>query len=87
MLTSHAYFVYQRIFPDRHSIGWVGFYPYPLGVTDFPAATELVDISGRGTLLLNDREPADETRREHFGRVGRADVRLMELGYLPLLRD
>ncbi|MCW5425147.1 immunity 52 family protein, partial [Pseudomonas aeruginosa] len=42
--------------------------------TDFPAATELVDIPGRGTLLLNGREPMDETRREHFERVGEADI-------------
>ncbi|ERW97375.1 hypothetical protein Q017_00383, partial [Pseudomonas aeruginosa BWHPSA004] len=60
--------------------------PHPLRATDFPAATELVDIPGRGTLLLNGREPMDETRREHFERVGEADIKLMELGYLPPLR-
>ncbi len=83
MLAPHAYFVHQRTFPDRRSIGWIGFCPHPLRATDFPAATELVDIPGRGTLLLNGREPMDETRREHFERVGEADIKLMELGYLP----
>lgn len=86
MLAPHTYFVHQRTFPDRRSIGWIGFCPHPLRATDFPAATELVDIPGRGTLLLNGREPMDETRREHFERVGEADIKLMELGYLPPLR-
>lgn len=86
MLAPHAYFIHQRTFPDRRSIGWIGFCPHPLRATDFPAATELVDIPGRGTLLLNGREPMDETRREHFECVGEADIKLMELGYLPPLR-
>ncbi|RUI30756.1 type VI secretion system immunity protein TsiT [Pseudomonas aeruginosa] len=86
MLAPYTYFVHQRTFPDRRSIGWIGFCPHPLRATDFPAATELVDIPGRGTLLLNGREPMDETRREHFERVGEADIKLMELGYLPPLR-
>ena len=35
MLAPHAYFVHQRTFPDRRSIGWIGFCPHPLRATDF----------------------------------------------------
>ena len=59
MLAPHTYFVHQRTFPDRRSIGWIGFCPHPLG-HGLPGGYGLVDIPGRGTLLLNGREPMDE---------------------------
>ena len=81
------YYLDEQVFPDRQTIGWIGFCPHSLDPGDFPDADELIDIPERGTLMVSCAQVMDERNREHFRRVGTLDTKLVELGYLPLFNN
>lgn len=78
------YYLYRRVFQDRHTIGWIGFCPHMLKASDFPDADELIDVPGRGTIAVSCPQVMDQDNLEHVQRVGNIDIKLMELGYLPM---
>ena len=45
---------------------------------------ELITIPERGTIIVNTAEPMDEENPQHLKVVGETDIKLVELGYLPL---
>lgn len=81
------YYLDEQVFPDRQTVGWIGFCPHSLNPSDFPDADELIDIPDRGTLLVSCAQVMDERNREHFRRVGTLDTKLVEFGYLPLFNN
>lgn len=78
------HYLFRRVFKDRLSIGWIGFCPHNLKASDFPDVEELVEIPQRGTLVVTCPGVMNELDRSHVQRVGTADIKLLELGYLPL---
>ncbi|UQY36812.1 immunity 52 family protein [Pseudomonas fulva] len=78
------YYLYRRVFQDRQTIGWIGFCPRALKASDFPDADELIDVPGRGTIVVSCPQVMDQDNLEHVQRVGNIDIKLMELGYLPI---
>ncbi len=78
------YYLYRRIFQDRQTIGWIGFCPHTLKASDFPDADELIDVPGRGTIVVSCPQVMDQDNLEHVQRAGNIDIKLMELGYLPM---
>jgi len=81
------YYLDGQTFNERQTIGWIGFCPHSLKASDFPDADELIDIPGRGTVLVSCAQVMDERNREHFRIVGTLDTKLVELGYLPLFNN
>lgn len=80
------YYLKYRVFTDRLTAGWIGYCPYPLKNADFSSAAEVVDIPGRGSIIVSSSEVMNEKNREHYERVGDIDKKLVELGYLPMFR-
>jgi len=83
VIASGGYYLDKQVFPDRQTIGWSGFCPHTLNPVDFPEADNLIDIPGRGTLVISCSPVMDEHSREHFKKVGAIDTKLVELGLLP----
>lgn len=81
------YYLDGQTFSDRQTIGWIGFCPHPLNPGDFSDADELIDIPGRGTILVSSAQVMDEYNKEHFRIPGTLDTKLVELGYLPLFNN
>ncbi|KRW58810.1 hypothetical protein AO726_14935 [Pseudomonas sp. TTU2014-080ASC] len=61
--------------------------PQELNRSDFPDAKELIDIPGRGTVMVNVEQVMDERNRDHSRIVGTHDTKLVELGYLPMFNN
>ncbi|ROL64156.1 hypothetical protein BK634_28750 [Pseudomonas chlororaphis] len=73
-----------KVFKDRQTIGWIGFCPHLLQAQDFADAEQLIEVAGRGTLIVSTPQLLDERTAEHVQRVANIDSTLMELGLLPL---
>lgn len=84
LVVPEDYYLHRRVFEDRQTIGWIGFCPHALKVSDFPGADELIDVLGRGTIVVSCPQVMDQDNLEHVQRVGNIDIKLMELGYLPM---
>lgn len=87
VIAPRKYYMKEQVFPDRQTIGWIGFCPQTLNRSDFPDAKELIDIPGRGTIMVNLDQVMDERNREHSRIVGTHDTKLVELGYLPMFNN
>ncbi|MHB0844609.1 Imm52 family immunity protein [Stutzerimonas nitrititolerans] len=87
VIAPEEYYLDGKVFPDRQTIGWIGFCPHALRRGDYPDATELMEVPGRGTLVVSCAEVMDPSNREHFKTVGAIDTKLVELGYLPLFNN
>lgn len=87
MIFPRKYYMKELVFSDRQTIGWIGICPSKLNRGDIPDAKELIDIPGRGTIMVNIEQDMDEGSSEHFRIVGTHDTKLVELGYLPMFND
>lgn len=87
VIAPEEYYLDGKVFPDRQTIGWIGFCPYALRPSDYPDATVLLEVPGRGTLVVTCPEVMDPSNREHFRAVGTIDTKLVELGYLPTFNN
>ncbi|WP_256574200.1 Imm52 family immunity protein [Pseudomonas sp. M30-35] len=87
VIAPRKYYLKEQVFSDRQTIGWIGFCPHTLKRGDFPEAKELIDIPGRGTIMVNFEQVMDERNHDHFRIVGTHDTKLVELGYLPMFND
>ncbi|UQY36813.1 immunity 52 family protein [Pseudomonas fulva] len=84
VLAPRDHYLRNKTFKDRQTIGWIGFCPQALKASDFPDADELIDVPGRGTIVVSCPQVMDQDNLEHVQRVGNIDIKLMELGYLPM---
>jgi len=87
VIAPEEYYLDGKVFPDRQTIGWIGFCPHALRPSDYPDATVLLEVPGRGTLVVTCPEVMDPSNREHFRAVGTIDTKLVKLGYLPTFNN
>ncbi|WP_312446731.1 Imm52 family immunity protein [Stutzerimonas nitrititolerans] len=87
VIAPEEYYLDGKVFPDRQTIGWIGFCPHALRPSDYPDATVLLEVPGRGTLVVTCPEVMDPSNREHFRAVGTIDTKLVELDYLPMFNN
>lgn len=83
--------VYKKVFPDRVSCGWMLFIPSILLPTLIPEAAKVVPvIKGEkqiGTIVISTEEVFDGNNKEHIARANDIEIRLLDLGLLPLLTE
>ncbi|AZC35436.1 Imm52 family immunity protein [Pseudomonas chlororaphis] len=87
VLAPKDHYLRTKVFKDRQTAGWVGFCPKVLRTGDFPSADQLIDIPKRGTLIVSCPQVMDEGKRADVQRVAEIDIKLVELGYLPLFMN
>lgn len=82
-----------RTFPHREFLGWMGWIQQLppkklLQGSDLPQAAEVHPLSGRGgTMVVTVGEAFDMTNPSHIEKMQRVEVRLVELGLLPVIES
>lgn len=85
VLSTPHYMMNSRVFPHRRWGGWMVYLPQRILHQEIPQAAEVIDIDGKGTVILSTREPFDDTNPEHVKRANEVEIRLVELELLPEL--
>ncbi|MDF7680266.1 Imm52 family immunity protein [Enterobacteriaceae bacterium ESL0689] len=83
--------VYKKVFPDRISCGWMLFIPAIISPDLIPCAARVVpvlkDSKKTGTIVVSTEEIFDGNNKEHIGKANDIEIRLLDLGLLPLLTE
>lgn len=84
VLAPRSHYLRSKAFKDHQSVGWIGFCPHALTASDIPEAHQVIDVPGRGSLIVSCPTVMGLDNPDDVRRVARIDERLMALGYLPL---
>lgn len=83
--------VYKKVFPDRISCGWMLFIPSILLRELIPQAARVVPIMKDekqiGTIVISTEEVFDGNNKDHIARANDIEIKLLDLGLLPLLTE
>lgn len=83
VLAPKAHYLRNKAFHYHQTIGWIGFCPHALDASDLPEAHELIEVPGRGTLIVSCPAVMDPLNPLDVQRVNHIDGWLMARGYLP----
>lgn len=83
--------VYKKVFPDRISCGWMLFVPAIVLPDLIPEAARVVPVKkdGKqfGTIIVSTNDVFDGNNKEHIARSNDIEIRLLDLGLLPLVTE
>lgn len=81
----------KNVFPDRLSVGWMVYIPHvvlPGLITD---AARVVPVMAaekqKGTIVVSTEEIFDGNNKEHIGKANDIEIKLLDLGLLPLMTE
>ncbi|HID9122365.1 Imm52 family immunity protein [Klebsiella michiganensis] len=83
--------VYKKVFPDRISCGWMLFIPAIILPNLIPDAARVVPVlkgdKQIGTIVVSTEEIFDGNNKEHIGKANDIEIKLLDLGLLPLMTE
>ncbi|ELY2477479.1 immunity 52 family protein [Cronobacter sakazakii] len=83
--------IYKKVFPDRISCGWMLFIPAFILPHLIPEAARVVPVMKgnrqTGTIVVSTDEIFDGNNTEHIRKANDIEIRLLDLGLLPLMTD
>lgn len=83
--------VYKKVFPDRISCGWMLYIPHVLLPELIPEAARVVPVMDgekqKGTIIVSTEEIFDGNNKEHIGKANVIEIKLLDLGLLPLMTE
>ncbi len=83
--------IYKKVFPDRISCGWMLFIPAIILPDLIPEAARVVPVvkgdKRTGTIVVSTEEIFDGNNKDHIGKANDIEIRLLDLGLLPLLTE
>ncbi len=83
--------VYKKVFPDRISCGWMLFVPAIILPSFIPEVERVVPIIKNdkqiGTIVVSTEDVFDGNNKEHIAKSNDIEIRLLELGMLPLMTE
>ncbi len=71
-------------FPHRKCVGWMAFVPHVVTSEQLPLAAEIIDIPGKGTVIVTVKEPFELTNMAHIRRANEIEMDMVDLDFLPL---
>jgi hypothetical protein len=81
----------KNVFPDRISVGWMLYIPHILLPELIPEAARVVPVidseKQKGTIVVSTEEIFDGNNKEHIGRANDIEIKLLDLGLLPLMTE
>lgn len=91
-LESKGYrFFDKNVFPDRVSGGWMIYVPHVVPHEIISDAVRVVpvidDEDRRGIIIVSINEPFDGDNKWHIGKANDIEIRLLDLGLLPLMTE
>ncbi|ENG4208694.1 immunity 52 family protein [Salmonella enterica subsp. enterica] len=84
-------FLSKNVFPDRLSVGWMLYSPSIILPELIPQAAKVIPVidgeNRKGTIVVSTEEFFDGSKKEHIIRSNNLEIRLLDLGLLPLLAE
>lgn len=81
----------NNVFPDRLSVGWMVYIPSMILPELIPEAASVVPVMDdgkqKGTIVVSTEEIFDGNNKEHIGRSNNIEIKLLDLGLLPLMTE
>lgn len=71
-------------FPHRKCIGWMAFIPQIVTSKQLPLAAEIININGKGTVIVSVTEPFNLSNLGHIQRANEIEMDMVDLDLLPL---
>lgn len=80
-----------NVFPDRVYVGWMLYLPHIVFPEVIPEAAKIVPVfdgeKQKGTIVVSTEEIFDGNNKEHIGKANDIEIRLLDLGLLPLMTE
>lgn len=91
-INTNGYWLNDRnVFPDRACVGWMLYIPSILLPELIPEAARVVPVmcegKQKGTIVVSTEDVFDGNNKEHIGKANDIEIRLVELGFLPLMTE
>lgn len=91
-IDSNGYNLFGRnVFPDRLAVGWMLYVPHIVLTKLIPEAARVVPVmdgeNQKGTIIVSTEEIFDGKKREHIGKANDIEIKLLDLGLLPLMTE
>ncbi|BET43168.1 Imm52 family immunity protein [Atlantibacter hermannii] len=81
----------KNVFPDRLSVGWMLYVPHVLLPELIPEAARVIPVMDgkqqKGTIVVSTEEIFDGNNKEHIGKANDIEIKLLDLGLLPLMTE
>lgn len=92
LLETRGYTFHERnVFPDRLSVGWMLFLPHIIMSELIPEAARVIPVMGGdkqiGSIVVSTEDIFDGNDKEHIAKSNDIEIRLLDLGLLPLLTE
>lgn len=93
MVDSRCYWLHDKnVFPDRAYVGWMIFIPFSVRPELIPEAARVVPVMDeegkqKGTIIVSTEEVFDGSKKEHIEKSNDIEIRLLDLGLLPLMTE
>ena len=89
---SKGYHLHKRnVFPDRIYVGWMIYIPSIVLPESIPEAAKIVPVienaKQKGTIVVTTEEIFDGSNKEHIGKANDIEIKLLDLGLLPLMTE
>ncbi len=80
-----------NVFPDRIYVGWMLYLPHIVLPELIPEAAKIVPVfdgeKQKGTIVVSTEEVFDGNNKDHIGKANDIEIRLLDLGLLPLMTE
>ncbi|URN97480.1 immunity 52 family protein [Leclercia adecarboxylata] len=91
-IDSNGYNLLERnVFPERLAVGWMLYIPHILLTELIPEAARVVPVMDgekqKGTIIVSTEEIFDGNNKEHIGKANDIEIKLLDLGLLPLMTE
>lgn len=92
IVSSKGYWLKGRnVFPDRMCVGWMLYLPHIILAELVPEAARVIPVldegKQRGTIIVTTEELFDGAKKEHIEKANDIEIRLLDLGMLPLMTE
>lgn len=81
----------RNVFPDRLYVGWMLYIPHVVLPELIPEAAKIVPVieneKQKGTIVVSTEEIFDGNNKEHISKANDIEIKLMDLGLLPLMTE
>lgn len=83
---------YKKVFPDRIPCGWMLYIPAVILAELIPEAARVVPVlneggTQKGTIIVSTEDVFDGSKKEHIDKSNDIEIRLLDLGLLPLMTE
>jgi len=81
----------ESVFPDRIYVGWMLYIPHIVLPHLLPQAAKVIPVidgeEQKGTIVVSTEDIFDGSNKEHIGKANDLEIRLLDLGLLPLITE